>query len=101
MSKQASAALSDRPEMSAAIVETEIPARLDRLPWGAFPTLNLMAARAFFYNAVFFTYAIAGALLAATGYLFMEGTLDATTQTVAGRSPSSSRRLRPVRPIRP
>jgi hypothetical protein len=35
--------LEDAPSQSAAIVVTDIPARLDRLPWGRFHTLVVVA----------------------------------------------------------
>jgi len=43
------------------VYSTDIPARLDRLPWTRFHTLvglTLLTAQAFFYNAIFFTYAL-------------------------------------------
>jgi MFS family permease len=43
MSNQASASLHDRSHTSAPVIETDIPARLDRLPWGSFHTRVVVA----------------------------------------------------------
>ena len=42
-----------------------------------------MGSQAFCYNAVFFTYALAGILMAGVGVAFARGLLDATQQTIA------------------
>ena len=97
--------------MADGIVESDIPARLDRLPWGRFHTLVVAAgggrevgwyllpfAAGNFLGPVLLghlfdtagrrpmiglTYIVSSLLLAGTGFLFARDLIDAGTQTIA------------------
>jgi Sugar (and other) transporter len=63
-------------------VRTNIPARMDRLPWSRWHWLVIIALGITWVLDGLFTYIISGVLLTITGLLFVQGVLNATTQTI-------------------